>query len=391
MGDIPFRTVYIHGTVRDDSGRKMSKSLGNSIDPLTVIERFSADALRFSLMMITATGQDVYLSDDKFEIGRNFGTKLWNASRFLQMHAAKHPGACRFGPDLRPDPALLSADDHHILARVQAAADAVAEHLERYRFNDAAHELYDFVWHQFCDWYVEAAKDVLYGEDGPRRRQTLAIMHHVLSVSLRLLHPTMPFLTEELWHAMGFGGDGDSIMTAPWPERGAGASVPGLAPDAAQAAYVEARQELVRAGRALKADYGIAPATPAAFIVKPAGPEAAAALALDATALRAALKASELTLDAAAAPKGLPSTVTALGAVFMRLEGVVDVEAEKRKLAAELQKVRAAVENADRKLANPGFVGKARPDVVEAHRAQRAEHDARRQKLEHLLEMLGAG
>ena len=157
MGDVPFREVYIHGTVRDDKGRKMSKSLGNSIDPLTIIDEFSADALRYSLMMITATGQDVFLSNDKFEIGRNFGTKIWNAARYMQMQEG-NAVRVKNGKRLLSgyfNPAILSADDKHILFKLSQTIESCHENLKRFRFNDAAHDLYEFIWHQYCDWYVE--------------------------------------------------------------------------------------------------------------------------------------------------------------------------------------------------------------------------------------------
>src|SRR3989339_1507589 len=177
MGDIPFSRVYIHGTVRDDTGRKMSKSLGNSIDPLTIIDEFSADALRFSLMMITATGQDIFLSNDKFEIGRNFGTKLWNAARFMKMHmsggenpesAIQNSEIQKWGMSPCFDAKLLSPDDRHILARLNEAIAGCMDNLDKCRFNDVAHVLYEFVWHQYCDWYVECSKDTLYGSDMAR-------------------------------------------------------------------------------------------------------------------------------------------------------------------------------------------------------------------------------
>ena len=157
LDDIPFDTVYIHGTVRDDQGRKMSKSLGNSIDPLDIIEKYSSDALRFSLLMITATGQDVYISDEKFEIGRNFGTKIWNAARFMEMHSEEFDVQ-----DLAFKQEELSPDDQHLLAKLNEAIAATNDSLERYRFNDATLAIYDFFWHSYCDWYIEYAKPILF-------------------------------------------------------------------------------------------------------------------------------------------------------------------------------------------------------------------------------------
>ena len=205
MGDVPFRTVYLHGTVRDDKGRKMSKSLGNSIDPLDIIETYSADSLRFSLMLITSTGMDVYVNMEKFEIGRNFATKIWNAARFMRMHMEKLPDTdwrALANGELTLDPALLRDDDRHMLATCESAVRNVTGHLEAFRLQDGALAIYDVVWSQFCDWYLEYAKQDLNGADEARRRQVLAVMTDVFAKALKLLHPYMPFITEELWHQM---------------------------------------------------------------------------------------------------------------------------------------------------------------------------------------------
>jgi valyl-tRNA synthetase len=393
MGDIPFREVYIHGTVRDDKGRKMSKSLGNSIDPLTVIDEYSADALRFSLMMITATGQDVFLSNDKFEIGRNFGTKLWNAARYLQMQeggAAGFPAGGRRAVVAEFDPALLSADDRHILAKLDQAVESCTENLRRFRFNDAAHDLYAFVWHEFCDWYVEYSKDVLYGQDAARRAEVLKVMHHVFSSALRLLHPFMPFLTEELWHGMGYGGDEETIMTAPWPKPLEAATLErwGCGPDLV--AYVDQRHELVRAGRMLRTDCGIAPGQKIRYILKPNGAALEQALRADAVTLGAMLRAKEITVDAGFVPAGaVPSVITALGTVYMPVEGLLDVAAERAKLTQQLAELAGHLERVNAKLGNESFTSKAPRQVVEQQEKQRDDLKERQAKLTRLLEMLG--
>ena len=388
MGDLPFSTVYIHGTVRDDSGRKMSKSLGNSIDPLTIIDEYSADALRFSLIMITATGQDVYVSNEKFEIGRNFGTKLWNAARFMEMQAERSGGR----PEERNvvvDAALLSPDDHHILARLHKAAEACEGHLCRYRFNDYASELYEFIWHQFCDWYVEYSKEALYGEDEARRDTVLGIMYHVFSNALRLLQPIMPFVTEELWHAMGYAGDDDSIMTAPWPEPSDGMGLQGVEIDDSAADYVDSKHELVRVGRALKADYGIQPGQSVDYVIKPHNSTQAEQLLSDETSLKAALRAESLEIDVDATPgDSMPGAVSDLGTVYVKLEGVVDIEAEKQKLNGQLEEISANLARCEGKLSNESFVNKAPSEVVDRQRSLKKELLERRVKVEHLIEAL---
>ncbi len=218
MGNVPFTRVYIHGTVRDEMGRKMSKSLGNIIDPSKVIDRFGADALRFSLLRLAATGQDVFLSDTTFSIGQKFGTKLWNAGRFLRLHSPPRLDAfSQPGPDAWGE-WPLTPDDQHILARLQQVVAGVTTNLEKFRFNDAAHLLHEFLWHQYCDWYLEYAKDTLSDSVAGRKPVVLKILHYGFSTALRLLHPIMPFVTEELWHLLGYGGPEDSITVAPWPQ-----------------------------------------------------------------------------------------------------------------------------------------------------------------------------
>ena len=388
MGDLPFRTVYIHGTVRDDVGRKMSKSLGNSIDPLTIIDEFSADALRFSLMMITATGQDVYVSNEKFEIGRNFGTKLWNAARFMEMHAER-AGTSAAAKTAEIDPALLSPDDHHILARLRKAAATCEEDLGKYRFNDYAHALYEFVWHQFCDWYVEYAKEALYGDDEARRDTVLAIMYHVFSNALRLLHPIMPFVTEELWHAMGYGEDSDSIMVAAWPEPSDDMGLSGIEIDEAAADYVDDKHDLIRVGRALKSDYGILPTQTVDYVVKPPSSEQAERLAADEIALKAALKAGSLDVDVDATPgESMPGSLCRLGTIYVKLEGVIDIDAEKKKLTGQLAEINGNLARCVAKLGNEGFVSKAPAEVVERQKTLKQELIERSTKTEHLLDVL---
>ncbi len=388
MGDIPFRRVYIHGTVRDDKGLKMSKSLGNSIDPLTIIEEFSADALRFSLMMITATGQDVFLSNDKFEIGRNFGTKIWNAARFIAMQSEGfEPGACTGKPPF--DAEGLRPDDKHILSRLQKAVAGCTESLEKHRFNDAAHVLYEFVWHQFCDWYVEYSKEALYGENAARREQVLNVLHYVFANAIRLLHPMMPFLTEELWHAMGYGVEDDSIMRSPWPEPLSTADREAWGITGAVVDYVDNKHELIRVGRTMRADYGIVPSRKIDYLIKPNTAEAAELLSADAESIKMLLRAESLRVDTELVPeKAMPSGLSQLGTIYMPLEGVVDIASELERLTGQHDKIISDLERTNRKLANESFVSKAPARVVEQQRARRRELVEKKEKLERLVATL---
>lgn len=391
IGDIPFDRVYIHGTVRDDKGRKMSKSLGNSIDPLTVIDKFSTDALRFSLMMITATGQDLYLSDEKFEIGRNFATKLWNACRFIQMQDADGTVSIN-GKSALPDTVIaqLSPDDKHILASLNVAVADCAINIDRRRFNDAAHVLYEFLWHKFCDWYLEYSKVVFYGDDEVRRKQVLQVMHHVLERSLRLLHPIMPFITEELWHVMGYGSDDELIMLADWPEPLGDEAMIAAGIDVDAVTYVDQKHELVRVGRNLRSDYGISPAKKIEYLIKPNSVESETMLKRDADSLRSFLRAEDLVVDNALVPgKAMPSGLCALGTLYMPLEGLIDLEAELKRLSAQREKLEKDVQCVNAKLNNEAFVSKAPAHVIERQVALKNEILEKSKKLDHLIETLG--
>lgn len=388
MGDIPFKNVYIHGTVRDDKGRKMSKSLGNSIDPLDVIRDTSADALRFSLMMVAAMGQDIHLSSEKFEIGRNFLTKIWNAARFMQMHSGDGAGEFH-APDFNP--ALLGNDDRHLLYSLHERVASVTENLEFFRFGDAARDLYDFVWHQFCDWYIEYAKTALNGEDAARKAEVLKVMHYAFATSLKLLHPFIPFQTEELWHAMGYGKPDDLIMLSAWPTQKDFERWPDIVGAAQVAAYVEQKHELIRIGRMLRADYGLPPSKKIAYTIKPVSEENAQQLALDRNSIASLLRAGELTIDAKFEPgKAMPNGMSRIGAIFMPIDGLIDVQAELRKLDAQLQAAADDMATINRKLNNVSFIQKAPEDVIQIQRTRRQEALEKSEKLRRLIEMLTA-
>ena len=393
MGDVPFRQVYIHGTVRDDSGQKMSKSLGNSLDPLHIIDAYSADALRYSLMMITAPGQDVYVSNEKFEIGRNFGTKLWNAARFMTINGGDVSAdgwravACEAIPEFETD--QLSADDHYVLWHLRELISTCTANLEAYRINDAAHGLYEFVWHQFCDWHIEYARGVLQTGDESRRTQQLRIMHYVFSNALRLLHPMMPFITEELWHTMGYGDEDEFIMLASWPDLSDEAAISGWQLDQGSVEYVDAKHELIRAGRNLKADYQIPETKQVDFIIKPVDAEIEAKLEQDRANLVGLLKASKVTVEAEFVPdKAMPTGVSKLGHIYLPLDDVINREEEVQRLTGKLDKVVRDLSITSTKLDNRTFVSKAPADVVQKQRDRRAELLEDQKKLTRLIEVL---
>ena len=379
MKDVPFHTVYLHGIVRDKQGNKQSKSLGNAMDPLTVIDEYSADALRFSLITLNATGQDVRIGENDFETGRNYSTKIWNAARFLEMQG-ENVG------EIRAD--LLGSDDRHLLMRLHQTIGRVNEHLEKYRFNDYSHELYGFIWHDYCDWYVEYAKEPLRGDDADRKAHTLAVMHTAFRAALKLLHPLMPFLTEELWSELGYGGEGEFLMTSAWPEafdadtRGAW----GLNTEILD--LVDAKRDLIRAARQLRADYNIKPSRAIDFVVRPVDAAMAETLSSELDSVNL-LVAGSVTLDPDYRPEGAaPGLVSKAGNVFMPADGLIDVAAETDRLEKQLRELVGHIERSRARLANDNFVSKAPPEVVEQHRAKQNDLVEKADKVRALLKSL---
>ncbi|MDA3923671.1 MAG: valine--tRNA ligase [Kiritimatiellae bacterium] len=388
MDDIPFDNVYLHGTVRDDQGRKMSKSLGNSMDPLDVIEKYSADSLRFSMMQITSTGMDVYVNMEKFEIGRNFGTKIWNAARFMQMQMEKveeldwHSLAAG---ELELEAALLRADDRHMLAACDKAVAEMTEHLERYRLQDGALVIYDFIWNQFCDWYLEYAKLDLFGDDEKRRVQVLSLMTNVFAKSLKLLHPYMPFLTEELWHEMGYGTADETIMKASWPVALSEqqSSEWGLTEDIVS--FVAAKREMITAGRALRAEYNIAPSKFVKFVIEAVNQDVADQFSVDLESLKKQLRSEDVEISSGGGDKAMPGTLGKLGTIYLPLEGLVDVEGEKVRVTEEISKNRSFLKTVEAKLSNERFVANAPEAIVKQQQERRDELVATLERLEKLL------
>ena len=387
MGDVPFRNVTFHGVVRDGQGRKMSKSLGNSLDPLDIIEKYSADALRFTLMQTTSPGVDVFISMDKFEIGRNFGTKIWNAARFIQMHASKIDGfdfhsACET-PDL--DPALLTDLDRHILATAEAALSATNVALRSYRFQDAALAVYDFVWSQFCDWYLEDAKSALYGEDDARRIQVVRILANVFSRALRMVHPFMPFVTEEIWHQMGYATADETILKAKWPEAYPEDFCEKCKISEVLRRSVNARHDLITAGRALRTAVNLPPSTKVPFLISTKDDYDRGRLEAEVDTLAASLGASKVEIFHEKPLSGLPTMASQLGTIGIQIDGIVDIAAERKRIEGEIAKNAGFLKTVDAKLNNPGFVKKARWDIVAQQRRRKEELEAEIKRLEALL------
>ena len=367
MGQKPFSTVFIHGLVRDAQGRKMSKSLGNGIDPLEIISKYGADALRFALATGNSPGNDMRFSDEKMEAARNFANKLWNASRFVRMNLTID--------EVRlPDADRLALEDKWILHSFNRLAESVNANLEKYEVGVALAAIYEFTWDVFCDWYIELAKARLNEKEGNRICQQ--VITYVLNGILKLLHPFMPFITEEIFSSLPhLPGDAESIMISRYPTGRSDLEFP------VEAGEMERVLELIRAIRNRRAEMNIAPSRKAAVFIETRYADAFNS----ATAPFFARLASASGIEVAESfPAGRVSAdtcvqvVTPAATAYLPLSDLVDYEKERARLTAEIAKVSAEVERLDKKLSNQGFVAKAPAAVVDAERAKLA---AAREKL----------
>jgi len=391
MGEMPFKNVYFTGIIRDKQGRKMSKSLGNSPDPLDLITQYGADALRFGVIRSAPQGQDVLYDEQQVELGRNFCNKLWNACRFRQMQPGEIEG------EIRPD--LLTCDDKWILLKLDQAIVELSGALAEYKFNEAAQTLYRFFWSEYCDWYVEASKAVLAGGTeaagapaAALQANSLAVMDFVLSNTLRLFHPFLPFITEELWHGLGYHLDlpadqgGDTIMFARWPKPLDADFRAHYGLEERFAKEVDARNDLVTLGRNLRRAGNIPGNKKVKYIFKPAGTPSPRDLA----AMKLLLNAESLEARADYTPdKGTPAARSEWGELYLPLEGAVDMAAEKVRLQKETAKVQAEIGKVKQKLENPAFVQKVPPAVLEEHQKRLAAWQSKLDHLRQSLEALG--
>ena len=383
----PFKNIVIHGIVRAADGSKMSKSKGNSLDPLELIEQYSADALRFSIALITSLECDTKVNKEKFEIGRNFTTKIWNAAKFLEMQEeslgqetpdARREGLSRLMPDVSRQGALsLSADDRHILYAADSACRRVSEILEAYRIQDGALAVYDFFWTQICDGYVE------YVKDSPNKAVSVAILRDVFWKALRLLHPYMPFVTEEVAHQLGFLKDGETIMLQKFPEGYTDAEK--VAWDVTEENYdfVNAKREAITALRALRAEYKVPPSAFVKATIATDDPKARA----EELSLRKAMRAETVDFVPAGSDLPMPSKLTKFGTVYLSLEGLVDKAAEAKRIAGELAKLSGFIKSAEAKLANENFTAHAPEAVVAEARRKLAENKEKAAQLEKLARL----
>ena len=397
-GVCPFQDVYLNSILRDGQGRKMSKSLGNSPDPIDVIDQYGADALRFTVVSIAPVGQDVRFDVDKTEFGRNFANKIWNAARFALMHVqaadSPHPnpppGRGREADNPHPElPAGRGREaeglaDRWILSRLQAAIEETRTALAAYRFNDAASTLYRFIWGEVCDWYLELSKPALYGADEAAKQAARATLTTVLDQTLRLLHPFMPFISEEIWQALPIARPTASICIAPYPQ------VEAARRDADAEARIGQLIDTVSAIRNIRSELGIAPTTGLAVSIAADGDAERVRAVAD--FIKTLAKVSAVELLGSERPSGEPSTVVpGLGEVFVSLRGVVDPAAVRERLAKDLAKAEKELTGVDAKLSRADFVDKAPADVVDKERAKATALRERQATLgKHLEALRGA-
>ena len=366
--NIPFHHVFFTSIIRDRQGRKMSKSLGNSPDPLDLIDKYGADGLRFGLMRIAPTGQDIRFDEKQIEEGRNFATKLWNVARFRQMHGPSDPAPAIDQP-------RLSIYAVEVLARLNDTIDAIETAYREYQFNMVAQRLYDFVWSDYCDWFVEAAKTDIFGDDDAKKKSALVVMDHVLSAVLRLLHPFMPHITEELWTLLGFGAD--SIQFAPPPEKMRfGDRDLALVPRASTV------YDAVERTRKIRVESGI----PAAEKIRVRIDSDDPVLKSEAPIVARLTNAEEVIIEKSTGHSGY-SGYSAAGLIVVE-KAHVDKVAECERLDKQIVEAEAQLAATQRKLNNQSFIDRAPTEVVEEHRQRERDFIAQLAKLKEARESL---
>jgi len=373
MGEKPFSTVFIHGLVRDAQGRKMSKSLGNGIDPLKVIEEYGADALRFALATGNAPGNDMRFSDEKIESARNFANKLWNASRFVLMNLTEDDEALLGLPEEKD----MAIEDKWILSRFNKLAKTVNDNIASYEIGVALSEIYSFTWDTFCDWYIEMAKSRIF-ESGKAALAAKRTLVYVLVGILKLLHPYMPFITEEIYQALPHTDE--SIMISAYPTFDEKLTFPGEEED------VERIITAITAIRARRAEMNVPPSKKAKLFVVTKYEET---FTRAAKILEKLASASEVIITDGYESDDAVAIATDAGSLYIPLAEVIDFEKEKARLMAEQKKNDGEIERIEKKLANEGFVAKAPAAVIEGERAKLRKYLEVREALAASLAKLG--
>lgn len=379
---VPFHDVYFTSIIRDEIGRKMSKTLGNSPNPLDTISEYGADALRFTIIYLAPLGQDVFYSNEKCELGRNFSNKIWNAGRFLLMNREQ------IGTDAPPAFSIpeghLGLADRWILSRLHSTIGAMNNALERFDINQSTKILYDFIWHDYCDWYVEMIKGRLYGDEQPEvKREVLDRAIGVFDASLRLLHPFMPFVTEELWQHLAQRGETESIMVAPFPlqdQRWIDEKTEH------EMAFVQA---VINSVRNVRGELSVPPGQEIVMVVNFPEPGQAEILQRYCSYFQRLAKVSKIsTMPDGRKPPQSASAVVEGGEIFVPLEGLIDLDAERERISKEINRIHGLLNGIRKKLSNENFISRAPQNVVENERAKLASFETNLAKLEENLQRL---
>ena len=378
MGDVPFRDVYIHALIRDAEGQKMSKTKGNVIDPLEVMEKYGTDALRFTLAAFAAQGRDIKLAEDRIEGYRNFCNKLWNASRFVFMNLEDYKGSCVL--DKR---SKFSSADLWILSRLNRATKEVNEALEAFRFNDAALTVYKFIWNEYCDWYIELTKSKL-ASPGRERVAAQNMLIHVLDSALKLLHPFMPFITEEIWQKLP--QDENSIMVSPFPEYREAQTNEAIEKEMALI------MEVITGIRNIRGEMNLNPGLKLNVLVKTQSSETQQTLKSHGEYVRELARVEKLEAGSnIVKPKVSASSVLGEMDLIIPLEGMMDFQEERNRVEKELKKIEKDLIFLDKKLSNPNFVKKAPVDIIEKDEQRKKSLSLKQVKLEIHLKTIEQG
>ncbi|MEY9091490.1 valine--tRNA ligase [Paenibacillus sp. RC84] len=365
---VPFKDVLLHGLIRDSEGRKMSKSLGNGVDPLEIIEKYGADAMRYMLSTSSTPGQDLRFRIERVEQTRNFANKIWNASRFALMNLEGFTAA---DIDLS---GKLGTADRWILHRLNETARDVTRLIDQYEFGETGRLLYNFIWDDLCDWYIEFSKLSLYGEDEAAKKTTKSVLAYVLDRTQRLIHPFMPFISEEIWQHLPH--EGDTITLAAWPVYDAQFE----APEAVR--EMELLMDIIRAVRNIRAEVNVPMSKKIELLVKPSGQDVETILSRNEEYLRRFCSTSELSISAELTPPDKAMTAVVTGAeLFLPLAGLIDIAQEVARLEKEMQTLIGEVTRIEKKLSNEGFIAKAPAKVIEEEKAKMADYADKRDKV----------
>ncbi|MBL7996052.1 valine--tRNA ligase, partial [bacterium] len=358
----PFTQVYFNGIVRDEKGRKMSKSLGNGIDPIAVINTYSADALRFTLVDLSAEGQDINLSEKQFEIGRNFSNKVWNSFRFIAMQMDNCPQA---KPQLPDASKITELADHWILSRYNRAVAGITEGLETYKLHEAMNSVYQFFWNDYCDWYLELIKERMYNGSDEIKIQTLSTALYLMEGIMKLMHPIVPFISEEIWQRLAPRKDGQSIMTQTWEK----ADLKRISSTVEK--EFEQIQNIIVAVRNIRSEMNISPAKKTDVILVSSDSQMTSLLHSAESYIKNLARVENMTTVATLQkPKNSASAVVSGVELYVPLEGIIDAEVERARLSKEIARLEGQVEGISKKLDNADFVAKAPPQVIEKEKAK---------------------